>query len=711
MNNWIILLACSCTVFPASAETLTYLDNYGNGRIAYGLAPASMDRYATLANDPIGNLPNDFTICSAVYFEYRTSIAVFLQLYQADGSPWINFYMIDSFLNDMTDRFKIVFNEKYTNLWPNEVPVVPHSWYRGCVGVDTISGMVRIYVEGSKILDAEFDYFKNSMATKPASLKNHLGVFKSRIPGLWYNGRGRISDIQVHSKLLSSDEMIHITSNNNPNCIVEGDYLAWSDMEWDITGEVIEGQLEVGDLCESKLSSTVVLHIVFTQWESCMQLCPKMDKSRAPSVMNEEELKTLKDVTHKLIFEGKEIKPKAYTLWLPISDFKEEGTFVDYYTGEQTSLILPLTGRQENCGTLWMHENPPRLDDWACVVPPTHHIKCVCQHPRRIYLKLRGLCTTSNIDRYYSPGNQKLSGNFIMIGLKKTIIEFDRKSYTWNLQVIGIGQKTVASSKAPEISILLGTHLWTIEEDHKGCSDLGVSYSKFLKLAGCADDEYTCRDGQCISMAKRCDQVTNCRDKSDEDKCSLLVLEDGYNMKVAPFEVDSITEEVVAAQVNISTTLFNVIEISEQNHKITLKFRITLEWYENRAIYHNLKQKVSFNYLSNYEIGNLWTPYVIYKNTDNNDAITINDGVRTTMAITREGDFIRSQMDVVDEIEIFNGRDNRVTMNQTYSKEFQCKYQLHWFPFDTQVSNKIQENICFILICSGLLHSHDFARF
>ena len=75
----------------------------------------------------------------------------------------------------------------------------------------------------------------------------------------------------------------------------------------------------------------------------------------------------------------------------------------------------------------------------------------------------------------------------------------------------------------------------------------------------------------------------------------------------------------------------------------------------------------------------------LYKNTDNNEAVTVNDGVKTTIAVTREGGFSRSDIGMVDEIEIFNGKGNRITMNQTYSKEFQCTYLIHWFPFDTQV--------------------------
>ena len=56
-----------------------------------------------------------------------------------------------------------------------------------------------------------------------------------------------------------------------------------------------------------------------------------------------------------------------------------------------------------------------------------------------------------------------------------------------------------------------------------------------MKLTGCKEDEFTCDDGQCVKMERRCDQVTgkepNCRDKSDENGCQLIVLENNYNNK------------------------------------------------------------------------------------------------------------------------------------------------------------------------------------
>ena len=57
----------------------------------------------------------------------------------------------------------------------------------------------------------------------------------------------------------------------------------------------------------------------------------------------------------------------------------------------------------------------------------------------------------------------------------------------------------------------------------------------------------------------------------------------------------------------------------------------------------------------------------------------------STVYVNREGDFTRADIFSVDEVELFEGRENRITMVQTYSKKFHCTYLLHNFPFDTQV--------------------------
>ena len=187
--------------------------------------------------------------------------------------------------------------------------------------------------------------------------------------------------------------------------------------------------------------------------------------------------------------------------------------------------------------------------------------------------------------------------------------------------------------------------------------------------------------------------MPDCRDKSDEEECRLLVLEKGYNKNIPP--ITSIKPKV---EVNVSVTLMKIVEIEERDHSIHLQFQITLEWKETERVrYHNLKRDVSLNALTDEDLRKLWLPLIIFDNTDQKDSTRLgeygNGEWTTTVTVTREGNFTRSEVEVVDEIEVFKGSDNKLTMNQTYTREFQCKYQLQRYPFDTQVFASL--HLCF----------------
>ena len=133
-----------------------------------------------------------------------------------------------------------------------------------------------------------------------------------------------------------------------------------------------------------------------------------------------------------------------------------------------------------------------------------------------------------------------------------------------------------------------------------------------------------------------------------------------------------------------------VVEIEEVDHSIHLQFQISLSWKENRVKYHNLKSKASLNALTDEDIKTIWLPRIVYDNTDQKEVTRLgeygNGEWDTIVTVTRENQFTRSGLEGVDEAEIFEGAKNRLTMNQTYTWEFQCKYELQRYPFDTQVN-------------------------
>ena len=60
----------------------------------------------------------------------------------------------------------------------------------------------------------------------------------------------------------------------------------------------------------------------------------------------------------------------------------------------------------------------------------------------------------------------------------------------------------------------------------------------------------------------------DCNDESDEDNCRLIVFKDNYNSKVPPFTINKVDKSVVPVKVQVSTSLMNILAISEFDHTI-----------------------------------------------------------------------------------------------------------------------------------------------
>ena len=68
----------------------------------------------------------------------------------------------------------------------------------------------------------------------------------------------------------------------------------------------------------------------------------------------------------------------------------------------------------------------------------------------------------------------------------------------------------------------------------------------------------------------------------------------------------------------------------------------------------------------------------------------------TELTLTREGDYVGSTDDNVEEINIFEGQFNRITFEQVYTKTFKCTYQLQLYPFDTQVTKHYSDPLIYM---------------
>ena len=133
-----------------------------------------------------------------------------------DGSAWFSLDVstIDrsrfesEIINNESELLLIWYQDPETNenlladFWDTGVPVVPHSWYHVCLGLDTESGLLRIVVNGIKVVDEEKEFFRNTSAWKPQSLAGKLLVFKGYNIA-WAQYRGKFTNMNIFSSMIS----------------------------------------------------------------------------------------------------------------------------------------------------------------------------------------------------------------------------------------------------------------------------------------------------------------------------------------------------------------------------------------------------------------------------------------------------------------------------------------------------------------------------
>ena len=154
----------------------------------------------------------------------------------------------------------------------------------------------------------------------------------------------------------------------------------------------------------------------------------------------------------------------------------------------------------------------------------------------------------------------------------------------------------------------MGLHSWQINGDQY-CNE-GQPYTALLKLTACKEGQFTCNDGICISMDKRCDQISDCVDSSDELRCNMIDLKPNYKKTIPPSN----------ASVYVSLDILKLVNIEEVTHSITIQFQVTLEWRDERMLFYNLKNKSFLNKLDDSVINELWLPRIIYENTDQKES-------------------------------------------------------------------------------------------
>merc|ERR1719210_805767 len=135
-------------------------------------------------------------------------------------------------------------------------------------------------------------------------------------------------------------------------------------------------------------------------------------------------------------------------------------------------------------------------------------------------------------------------------------------------------------------------------------------------------------------------------------------------------------------KVAVSMRIKSIMDINEVGGFFQVQFYLTMKWFESRLKFQNLKDDINLNSFLPSEITQIWSPELIFENTENKPA-TIADE-RTTIKVEKGGNFKLNKRDENENIQYYAGSENQIRMSRFYNQRFTCDYQMGWYPFDVQ---------------------------
>ena len=231
----ILTLMISYVLIPLARGTTThYFSNFEFGPLLRGPSENVIQDYLTLAKDPKANFPESFTICTSLHVQFSTTPISVIKVLREDETHWFNLVLEVRHMGvrdqtELSEKLEIHVNNPLTNrheikYFPGTIiPIVPHSWYHFCMGLNSVSGLLRIVVNGREVVNEEKDYFKNTNKWKPKSLAGKITHFKAYLSGLWAQSRSKFSNQNIFRFVMSLDDMLQRTLGEG--CSSPGDYL------------------------------------------------------------------------------------------------------------------------------------------------------------------------------------------------------------------------------------------------------------------------------------------------------------------------------------------------------------------------------------------------------------------------------------------------------------------------------------------------------
>ena len=126
--------------------------------------------------------------------------------------------------------------------------------------------------------------------------------------------------------------------------------------------------------------------------------------------------------------------------------------------------------------------------------------------------------------------------------------------------------------------------------------------------------------------------------------------------------------------------VYDIMEIDELHMSYTVNFKLTMQWFDSRITFRNLKPLDYENLLDNSEIDKIWTPKLYFVNSKNfyMKAGQESESAFGSALIHRKGLPYQNELTEIDEDYLYPGNENPIKMVNDFVVKLSCKFDLEW---------------------------------
>lgn len=443
----------------------------------------------------------------------------------------------------------------------NTTELLPNAWQHLCLAVS--SGTLTLHLGGltyhKEVSDMEECH---GTISSSRNVTVQVGMDDGK---LTYSGR--VSGVRYYERELLAREAAGLQECQD----VAGDYISATNVT--LTGNVSQHVNDKpGHQCLPERKEIVALFDRCGHHFQARQLCGRMG---GRLINQTDDLDSLMNMIHLSL----DVEDTSLLLWMHEMVGAESGRVLSINRHAQTYHLVTYS-----CGSL--------LHNTACVMPLG----------KTVYMK--GNATTELTLQFYHRRLVLLSGMGEMI----------RREPCRQLGVEGEDRQCLAKRSAwmQEYALLQdGQDIFGRKSWGEG---MAVDNSQKLSITLCEEGKFTCDDGSCIALWRRCDGVPHCEDNSDEgDVCTFLKPPPPSYWKGACPD----TQPVVRLVANV----FRVTSVSLSTNEFKVNLEIITSWHDHRLTFQNLQNTIKI--LPHEDFSLLWTPELLFPEAHYEDNLHI----------------------------------------------------------------------------------------